>query len=412
MYISRLALDHFRSWEQCLVDIAPGITIFYGNNGLGKTNIVEAVEFLSTGMSHRASSAKPLIQAGQQNAYIRINVHFDNDDSLTSYTVTLSSRGGNRVRVNNGKSQYLRDIIGQIPSITFAPEDQQLVSSDPSGRRHFLDTAAVQLTPRYYDTLQRYNHIARQRVALLKNVAHMRLSASDQNADMTQIFTGLEIWTSQLVVTGIELTQARAELIEKISEPFERIYKHIAGEHNSAKLQYVPSYSEVITEKSTAFDEIINHYQRIYEGEVTQSRNLIGPHRDDLIFELNGMNARDFASNGEIWSLSLALKMALYEVISHENDSRGEFSRPILILDDVFAQLDNSRRSQIIDFAANLDQVLITVAAKEDVPEQLLDESMKDRVHFVDVSVLKQTEQALIKMPDLSEFMEKAEDNE
>ncbi|MFD0704540.1 DNA replication/repair protein RecF [Alloscardovia venturai] len=417
MYISRLALDHFRSWEQCLLDLAPGITIFYGNNGLGKTNIVEAVEFLSTGLSHRTHSAKPLIQAGQSSAHIRANVVTSSDNvqtNETTYSLTLSSRGGHRARINNGNSLYLRDIVGEIPSVTFAPEDQQLISSDPSVRRHFLDSAAVSLVPGYYELLQRYNHIAKQRVALLKNVAQMRANGQTASADLSQIFTGLEIWTSQLVTTGIELTQARLSVTEKLRKPFERIYQHIAGTHNRVDLEYVPSYEEILvqgqSDKNSAYDDIINHYQRIYEGEVAQARNLIGPHRDDVVFHLNEMNAREYASNGEMWSLALALKMALYEVISRE--SRENEVQPLLILDDVFAQLDNSRRSQIIDFASNLQQVLITVAAKDDVPEQLLSENMKDRVHFVDVEALRATERVLSDVPDLDEFMRQSEKQE
>lgn len=409
MYISRLALDHFRSWEQCLTDFAPGITIFYGNNGIGKTNIVEAIEFMSTGMSHRASSAKPLIQTGEPSAHIRANVVFSADadtPSETAYAVTLSSRGGHRARINDGKSQYLRDVVGQIPSVTFAPEDQRLISADPSLRRSFLDSAAVQIFPQYFDALQRYNHIAKQRVALLKNVAQMRSQSAGQDMDMSQTFTALEIWTSQLVTAGIEITKSRAQLVEKLAEPFTRIYQHIAGEMNYAQLTYAPSYEEICRSEDNAYEEIISHYQRIYEGEVAQTRNLIGPHRDDLVFNLNQMNAKEYASNGEMWSLSLALKMALYEVISSENVKNGENVRPLLILDDVFAQLDNSRRSQIIEFASSQEQVFITVAAKEDVPEQLLSDEMKDSVHFIDVAQLRAQEQTLIEVPSLDDFMQ------
>ncbi|TCD54299.1 DNA replication/repair protein RecF [Alloscardovia theropitheci] len=400
MYISRLALDHFRSWDQCIIDIDPGITIFYGSNGLGKTNIVEAIEFLSAGITHRANSAKPLIQAGHTTSYIRANIVENSiqENNLTNYSLTLSSRGGHRIRVNNGKSQYHRDIIGHIPSVTFAPEDQQLVSSDPSIRRRFLDTAAIALIPGYYDLLQRYSHIAKQRVALLKNVATARLSNSSVDS-MNDLFTGLEIWTTQLAQAGISITRARLDVINKISEPFTRIYKHIAGEHNDITINYRPSYDEIYRDKDP-YDEVIDHYQRLFDGEVAQGRNLIGPHRDDVEFLLNNMNAKEYASNGEIWSIALALKMALYEVISQESEMK-----PILILDDVFAQLDNSRRSQIIEFASSIDQVLITVAAREDVPQELLNQKTHDSVHFVDVQKLKDFETVIDNVPSLDEFM-------
>ncbi|WP_018142869.1 DNA replication/repair protein RecF [Alloscardovia criceti] len=418
MYISRLALDHFRSWEQCLLDFAPGITIIYGDNGRGKTNIVEAIEFLSSGMSHRTHTAKTLIQAGQASAHIRANVVFNDSDQdatdiadqdestsadaqtqdVTTFSVTLSTRGAHRARVNNGNSQYLRDIIGKVPTVTFAPEDQLLVSSEPGMRRHFLDAAAVFLVPGYYELLQRYNHIAKQRVALLKNVASLRsrMSLSGENVDMSQVFSGLEIWTNQLVDAGIAITKARLKVVQALAEPFSRIYRRIAGERNTADITYAASYEEFIADETQAYAAIIDHYQRLFEGEVAQARNLIGPHRDDFSFILNGMNAKEYASNGEMWSLSLALKMALFEVLT-----RFEEHQPILILDDVFAQLDNSRRSQIISFAASLPQVFITVAAKSDVPEELLHAN----VHFIDVESLRAQEKLLTETPSLSDFL-------
>ncbi|WP_418969310.1 DNA replication/repair protein RecF [Alloscardovia omnicolens] len=408
MYISKLALDHFRSWEHCVVDLAPGITIFYGNNGIGKTNIVEAVEFLSTGMSHRTHTAKPLIQAAQSSAHIRANVELDNHTE-SQYALTLSSRGGHRARVNGGKSQYVRDIIGDIPSVTFAPEDQKLISSEPSVRRQFVDSAAVFLVPGYYDILQQYNHIAKQRVALLKNVAQLRSSVSSQGSpvDFSQIFTSLEIWTDHLVRLGIQITQARSQVINTLAPYFSQIYQRVAGEQHSAQIIYEPSYAEVLEHKENeqiAYENIINHYQRLFEGEVAQSRNLIGPHRDDISFTLNGMDAKDYASNGEMWSLALAVKMALCEALSaHKSTS------PLLILDDVFAQLDNSRRAHIIEFAANLPQVFITVAAKNDVPEEFFDATMSDRVHFVDVEALRKYSDALQDVPSVEEFMKHIE---
>lgn len=390
MYISRLALDHFRSWEQCLLDLAPGITIFYGENGIGKTNIVEAAEFLSTGMSHRASSAKPLIQAGQPSAHIRANVEF-REEQQTQYAVTLSSRGGHRARVNGGASGFLRDVLGQVPSVTFAPEDQRLVSAEPALRRQFLDTAAIVLFPRYYDLLQRYTHIAKQRAALLKNVATLR---AQPDADLSQVFVGLEIWTAQLVQTGLELTQMRSQVCERLADPFCQIYEHVAGPQQRVELRYSPSYAE------GEYEAVIAHYQRLFDGEVAQARNLIGPHRDDVEFILNGMPAKDYASNGEMWSIALALKMALFEVMKE-----AKKTIPILILDDVFAQLDNARRSQILDFASQNDQVLITVAAKDDVPAQLLSAELQERVHFVDVEALRQAEEKLAEMPKLEDFL-------
>lgn len=407
MYISKLALDYYRSWEHCIIDCAPGITIFYGNNGVGKTNIVEAVEFLSTGMSHRTHTAKPLIQAGQVSAHIRANVLFSkNSEESTQYALTLSSRGGHRARINGGKSQYLRNIVGDIPSVTFAPEDQKLISAEPSIRRHFLDAAAVFLVSGYYEKVQQYNHIAKQRAALLKNVAQLRatMNAGGAGVDFTHIFTSLEIWTDQLVNLGIDITQARQQTVDILSPVFTRIYAQLAGKRHTAQLQYIPSYDELnqFSDKKAAYDAIIAHYQRLFEGEVAQARNLIGPHRDDIAFMLNSMDAKDYASNGEMWSLALALKMALCEVLTEKTASS-----PLLVLDDVFAQLDNERRAHIMAFASHLPQVFITVAAKNDVPEEFFEKS--SFVHFIDVEKLRANSMSMSNVPSLEDFMKQSE---
>ena len=371
MHISRLALDHYRSWERCVLDLTPGVNILQGANGLGKTNIVEAVEVLSTGSSHRTSSSLPLIERGYTSAVIRANV--DDTDGQHAYEATIVARGANRARINGGKSQYMRDLIGLIPSVSFTPEDQHLVSGDPATRRNFLNQAASLLLPHYAPLLQQFTHIAKQRTALLKQLADG--TGFDPEYGRQAVLSGLETWTGQFIDIGLRLTRHRADVVRRLSEPFGRIYEALAGTakpqtatqpphapQQMAALTYEPSFDEVLYFDDPAA-EISRHFQRIYPGEVARGRNLIGPHRDDLALRLDGMPAREFASNGEMWTMALALKMALYEVVQEQ---RG--TKPIVILDDVFAQLDESRRGQILDFADAQDQVLITVAAASDVP--------------------------------------------
>ncbi len=387
MYITRLVLDHYRSWNHCLVDFSAGLNVLVGHNGLGKTNIVEAIEFLSTGTSHRVNSSLPLVENGQKSAVIRANVEEKSSGneqySTTLYQATVTTRGANRARVNGGQSLFMRDIVGKIRCVTFAPEDQLLVSMDPAHRRKFIDSAASQYFHDYSTLLNNYNHIAKQRVALLRQVAHARnsMTGNGQSIDMTAMFTGLEIWTSQLIATGVEITKRRNEIIEALQEPFTRIYSQLAGKDQNAHISYAPSFSEVfdLSDKydyQTIHSELSNHFQRLYEGEVAQGRNLIGPHRDDLIFTLNGMTAKEYASNGELWTLALALKMAMFEVLSNADNV------PILILDDVFSQLDNSRRSQIIEFARAQQQVLITAASRDDIPNEI---TQNDNAAIIDV---------------------------
>ena len=348
MHISRLALDHYRSWDHCVLDFEPGINILQGSNGLGKTNIVEAVEVLSTGSSHRTSSSLPLVEKGHPSATVRANV--EDAGEQRTYEITIAARGANRARVDGGKSQYMRDIVGLVPSVSFTPEDQRLVSGDPATRRNFLNQAASLLLPRYAQSLQQFTHVAKQRAALLKQLSDG--SGIDPEYGRQAVLSGLEVWTGQFIALGVQLTKDRNDVIGLLREPFTRIYASLAGEEEQADLVYEPSF------------------------EVARGQNLIGPQRDDLTLRLNDMPAREFASNGEMWTMALALKMALYEVVSAQRDVK-----PIVILDDVFAQLDESRRGQILDFARRQDQVLITVAAASDIPQ--------GEAHVIDVAALR-----------------------
>ena len=376
MYISRLALDHFRSWNQVVVDFTPGVNVLYGANGLGKTNLVEAVEVLSTGGSHRVNSSLPLVERGYGKATIRVNA---NTAETTTYEVTIAARGANRARVNSGPSQYLRDVVGLVPSVSFTPEDQRLVSADPATRRGFLNQSAGMLIPGYTGRLQRVTQIARQRAALLK-----QLGQHEGSADA--VLSGLEVWTGQFIEAGVALTRMRNEVMGILATPFSDIYARLASGHGKAEIVYEPSFAEV-RDGDTPELNISEHFQRLYPGEVSRGMNLIGPQRDDFSVLLDGEPARDFASNGEMWTMALSLKMALFEAIA---ESRG--IRPIVILDDVFAQLDESRRRQILDFANDQDQVLVTAAAASDIPQD-------DRANIIDVASLKEQSDMFGAMP-------------
>lgn len=384
MHITRLALDHFRSWTQCVVDFEPGITVLCGSNGLGKTNLVESIEVLGTGASHRTSSLLPLIQQGESSASIHANVsdvasETASDATITTYDVTLNARGANRARINGGASRYMRDVIGMVPCITFVPDDQRLVAGDPAARRTLLNQSGVLLYAEYADVLQRCTHIAKQRAALLKQL--------NQRADDTPAaLNGLEIWTGQFIEAGMRLTRLRAALVDRLREPFSRMYAEVAGQGQHAELTYHPSFEETLVCDQPEM-ELSRHFQRLYAGEVARGQNLIGPQRDDVTVSLQGMPAREFASNGEMWTLAWALKMALHELVSVERHTR-----PIIILDDVFAQLDDSRRHQIMEFAHAQEQVLITAAARGDVPES-------EDMHIIDVERLAER-QRLVHDPE------------
>ncbi|KFI67132.1 DNA replication/repair protein RecF [Bifidobacterium magnum] len=401
MVITKLALDHFRSWDHLLIDLAAGVTVFQGANGLGKTNIVEAIEVLSTGSSHRVSSTTPLIERGQSVATIRANIVEDTDtepepaslsahksseqtENLPQTTLELSLRlkGANRGRVNSGQSLYMRDIVGRIPSVTFAPDDQQLISAEPSRRRTFLDQACALLNREYVGLHQQFTKVARQRAALLKTLG----STDPADPRHSGALGTLEIWTGQFIALGMELTKQRAAVIELLNQPFSRLYTQLSNGNGVAGLSYEPSFAEVL-EYEQPQPEISRHFQRLYAGESARGINLIGPQRDDMTVTIDSIPAKEFASNGEMWTLALALKMALVELVEQRFQTR-----PIVILDDVFAQLDENRRQKILEFASRQDQVFITVAAASDIPaiSELDHEGAPIRV--IDVEALKEGE--------------------
>lgn len=396
MYVSKLALDHFRSWSNCVLDFSPKINILLGSNGLGKTNIVESLEVISTGTSHRVSSLMPLIEINHNCATIRANVKdfnntfnsntldSSNDLDETTFELSINLKGANRARINGKKSLYMKDIVGLVPCVSFTPRDQNLIVSDPTVRRTFIDQAGALLIPNYLPILQEYNHIAKQRSALLKSLSN---NYSPNSMNNYNTVSDLEVWTAKFIETGIILTKLRKQIIELLNNVFSNIVKHLSNSSNFASIEYNPSFSEIDFSENNFEDDfeenndnsirlaISEHFQRIYNGEVARGYNLIGPHRDDFTILLNNYNAKEFASNGESWTLALALKMALFKSLEKKNRKK-----PIVILDDVFAQLDESRRKQILEFAKNQDQVFITVASLSDIPKDksLLENSIID----------------------------------
>ncbi|EIK83709.1 recombination protein RecF [Gardnerella pickettii 00703Bmash] len=364
------------------------MNVLVGSNGLGKTNVVESLEVISTGTSHRVSSLTPLIEINHNCATIRANVKdfsntcnintldgSDNLDNLdeTTFELSINLKGANRARINGKKSLYMKDIVGLVPCVSFTPRDQNLIVSDPTVRRTFIDQAGALLIPNYLPILQEYNHIAKQRSALLKSLSN---NYSPNSMNNYNTVSDLEVWTAKFIETGIILTKLRKQIIELLNNVFSNIVKHLSNSSNFASIEYNPSFSEIDFSENNFEDDfeesndnsirlaISEHFQRIYNGEVARGYNLIGPHRDDFTILLNDYNAKEFASNGESWTLALALKMALFKSLEKKNGKK-----PIVILDDVFAQLDEFRRKQILEFAKNQDQVFITVASLSDIPK-------------------------------------------
>lgn len=433
--VTRLALDHFRSWSSTVVDFGPALNVLVGNNGIGKTNLVEAVEFLASGSSHRASAPKYLVQHGQPHAVIRANISVDDpvdDFASTSGSTshesigrtieaTIPVRGAVRSRVNSGPSRYFRQIVGMVKAVLFSPHDQQLVTGDPAGRRAFLDQTATMMYPGYYELRQSFRQIARQRGIVLKRLSRLYgqemaeqqaqpdpMAQPVSSVDRQMMLAELETWTSQFIDTGMQITRVRNKVISRLAEPFTRICARLSDKTDQARLTYEPSFAEVISvQESESHDDqdsqsdqdgqvnvsedteikkqIAQHFQRIFTGEQARGISLIGPQRDDFLFSLDDVPAREFASNGEMWTMALALRMAQFECL------KADGLAPVLILDDVFAQLDEERRRRIMQFACEQGQTLITVAAKSDIPDSEVD---SQSVRVIDVARLVQAEQA------------------
>lgn len=377
MFVSRIALDTFRSWKHIICDFQPGINIILGNNGLGKTNIVESLEIVGTGISHRTSSTLPLVTRGYETSTIRINVCANKED--TTYEVTLSIKGANRARINSGKSLYMREIAGLLPVVSFTPRDQSLIFGDPNIRRTFLDQAGTLLLPNYAQLIQEFRHIAKQRAALLKNIREN--SYSERNISLS----GLEIWTGRFIESGIAVTRARNQVVTILNNSFTQLVQNLTNNSENAILQYAPSFEEVLKSYDShneLLQDIGEHFQRIYEGELARGCNLIGPHRDDVNFMLDSMLAKDFASNGESWTLAIAAKMALCKALEEKNRDN-----PVIILDDVFAQLDEQRRQQILNFAEQQGQVFITTSSISDIPNSIENSDLCNH-YIIDVADL------------------------
>ncbi|MBP3223045.1 MAG: DNA replication/repair protein RecF [Actinomycetaceae bacterium] len=383
MYISHIALDDFRSYHHQVIECDPGVNVFIGANGQGKTNIVEALVYISTLSSHRFSKGSALIRQGGNAGVIRVRCV----DKERTFTLDLEIFSGqaNRARHNSTVLSPM-NIIGEVPTVIFSPEDIDLIRGERKKRRKFLDTLLIQLRPSMARVFQEYNKILHQRAAALKNASTVQYAGVpyDENS--------LNIWDAQLAQQAAKIISERSKLIHKMRPWLEHYYMILAGEDKKARIDYsvstdtgafkLPSIEkiEASDELRAAIDEHENELfdvavletnirqmlKEIRPKEVERGVNLRGPHRDDLVFSLGTMPVYGYASHGESWSFALALRLASLEILREENGSD-----PILILDDVFAELDAYRRACLTDIIARNEQVFITAAVGDDLPDSL-----------------------------------------
>jgi DNA replication and repair protein RecF len=387
VHLTRLALTDFRSYPSADVSLAPGVTIFGGQNGEGKTNLVEAVGYVATLASHRVSQDAPLIRQGAERAIIRAGITDATRDLLVE--IEVNPGRANRVRLNRVPLRRPREVLGALRTVLFAPEDLSLVKGDPGERRRFMDDLLVAMAPRYAAVRSDYDRVLKQRTALLKSAGPKAGRASRGSREA--VMTTLDVWDAHLARIGAELLVAREHLVEAVRPHVERAYLQVASGEDPqdvhkgpASLSYRRSFGtgEQTGEQGVGAETEIarsDHKERVMAAEaglraaLAEARDselergvcLVGPHRDELQLSVRGLPARGYASHGESWSLALALRLASFELL------RAGREDPVLILDDVFAELDAGRRDRLARLVAGSEQVLVTAAVPEDVPEVL-----------------------------------------
>ena len=356
MYVRHLALHDFRSWAELDLELTPGRTVFVGPNGFGKTNLVEALWYCATLGSHRVATDAPLIRAGSERAIVSTIVVSEGRELAVDIEITAGR--ANKGRLNRSPVRSTREILGAVRAVLFAPEDLALVRGDPGERRRYLDELATVRRPRIAAIRADYDKVLRQRTALLKSATGGRYRADPG------LLETLDVWDGHLAAHGAELMAARLELVNQLAPEVEKAYQLLAPASRPAAIAYRASIDlpEGSSDTDALVAALLEELARRRSAELERGMCLVGPHRDDLELRLGEQPAKGFASHGESWSMALSLRLASYELL------RAEGSEPVLILDDVFAELDNSRRQALAGVAAGAEQVLITAAVGEDIP--------------------------------------------
>lgn len=357
MYVRHLGLRDFRSWAHVDLDLEPGRTVFVGPNGYGKTNLVEALWYSCALSSHRVATDTPLVRVGASRAVVSTIVVSEGRECAVD--LEIAAGRANKARLNRAPVRSPRAVVGVLRAVLFAPEDLALVRGDPADRRRYLDDLATLRRPRIAAVRADYDKVLRQRTALLKSIAATRYRG-DRNA-----LESLEVWDGHLATHGAELMAARMELVAELAPEVQKAYGLLAPGPRSAAIGYRASIDVAPTDgNDREFLEaaLLARMAARRDAELERGVCLVGPHRDDLELRLGDQPAKGFASQGESWSTALALRLAAYELL------RADGGDPVLLLDDVFAELDTARRQALAAAAASAEQVVVTAAVAEDIP--------------------------------------------
>ena len=347
MLITNLNLNNYRSYTTLDLSLDPGVSIFVGKNGEGKTNIAEAVLYLTFLSSHRASGNTPLIKLGNQSAYIRAKVKYPEREILVE--LEINSDKANRAKVNQNQVRSQKEIFGIVQTIYFSPEDLDIVRGDPSERRRFIDQLLTLRSPRIAGVISDYDRAVKQRNSLLKTRASM---------------DALNPWDKQVAELGGELITLRMLALDELKPIFNQVYKDIS-DTKPAEIVYKSSIENPSLNQDENSEKIMERLVNNRGAELDRGLTLTGPHRDDLLLILGDHLVKGYASHGESWSIALSLKLATYNLLKSDGLS------PILILDDVFSELDEERRERLAEIAKGADQTIITVAVENDLPKSI-----------------------------------------
>lgn len=385
MHLRHLSVTDFRSYHGAEVGLSPGITTLLGRNGVGKTNLVEAAGYLATLASHRVATDAPLVRHGAESAIVRGAVVREGRESILELEIVPGR--SNRARLNKSPLTRPRDLLGTLRTVLFAPEDLALVKGDPAERRRFLDDLLVARQPRWAGVRSDYDKALRQRNALLRSGQHLwrtgrrpvpehRLTPGETVEDARAAAEAtLVVWDAQVAQVGAALTYARLRLLRDLGPYLAEAYATISDATTEARATYRSSLDGVVADAIAAGE--VPEQQELYAAmlAVLQQRRreeqergvtLVGPHRDELVLSLGELPAKGYASHGESWSIALALRLGSFRLLRHDIGTD-----PVLVLDDVFAELDSGRRERLAQLVSDCEQVLITAAVAEDVPAWL-----------------------------------------
>lgn len=402
MYLEKLSLTDFRSYAQVDLSLEPGVTVLVGSNGIGKTNLMEAIGYLATLNSHRVSTDAPLLRFGAERAMIRAKVV--RGEQATVLELEINASRANRGRINRSNPVRARDLLGICQTVLFAPEDLALVKGDPSNRRRFLDELLVSLTPRHAATRSDYDRVLKQRNALLKSGRTGKFTAGHEAT--------LDVWDQHMARAGAELLHARLELVDRLQPHLKNAYAQLTDGSKEAAAVYRSTLQDILDDDGAAafsaaravdgaatetgagtdaaaapaedlrllsVEQLTDRYIQAFAAsrrkELDRGVSLVGPHRDELELVLGSAPAKGYASHGETWSMCLSLRLASYYVML--DDARTGGSPPILILDDVFAELDVQRRRKLAAIVSGAEQVLVTAAVEADIPAELTGRRVK-----------------------------------